>query len=74
MRKNQGRMNGVYKSGGGIGDPSAHHAAESVGRGLDVGDSRATALDCRRQVVFESKDQRPSVPEEKGRSCATVGS
>lgn len=33
----------------------------------NVGDSRATALDNRGQVTFESKDQRPCVAEEKER-------
>ena len=63
--KNPGRMNGLYGNPGAgstaimalIMPPKVYVA--------NVGDSRATALDCRGQVVFESKDQRPSVPEEK---------
>ena len=63
--ENPGRMNGVY------GNPGAGSTAIMAlimpprVYVANVGDSRATALDDRGRVVFESKDQRPSVPEEK---------
>jgi serine/threonine protein phosphatase PrpC len=66
-KANPGKMRGMY---GSPGPGSTAILALMMPPNMyiaNVGDSRATALNARGEVVYESRDQRPNVPEERER-------
>lgn len=65
--QNPGRMKGMYGNPGPGSTAIVALIMPPVMYVANVGDSRATALDDRGRVTFESVDQRPTLAEEKDR-------